>query len=115
MLFNKEALKEAEKLIKTVTIRLVNRESNRSVLSLNVTEYQLAQMLREQDDLQFVVKDDGVQFFGVKADDGDGMSSGCNDSGIFKLCFVQAKDVFRDIVGLSEEDLAVDFNVMAKE
>ena len=114
MLFNKEALKEAEKLIKTVTIRLVNRESNRSVLSLSVTEYQLAQMLREQDDLQFVVKDDGVQFFGVKADNG-GMSSGYDDNGIFKLCFVQSKDVNRDIVGLSEEDLAVDFNIMAKE
>lgn len=115
MLFTKEALKEAEKLIKSVTIRLVNRESNRSVLSLNVTEYQLSQMLREQDDLQFVVKDDGVQFFGVKADNGDGMSSSYNDNVIFKLCFVQAKDVSKDIVGLYEEDLAVDFNVMAKE
>ena len=115
MLFNKEVLKEAEKLIKTVTIRLVNRESNRSVLSLNVTEYQLSQMLREQDDLQFVVKDDGVQFFGAKADNGDGLSSGYDVNGIFKLCFVQAKDVNRDIVGLSEEDLAVDFNFMAKE
>ena len=115
MLFNKEALQEAENLIKTVTIRLVNRESNRSVLSLNVTEYQLSKMLREQDDLQFVVKDDGVQFFGAKADNGDGMSSDYNDNGVFKLCFVKAKDVSRDIVGLSEEDLAVDFRGVDNE
>lgn len=92
-------------------LKTVNRGAKRAVLSLSVTEYQLAQMLREQDDLQFVVKDDGVQFFGVKADNGDGMSSGYNDNGIFKLCFVQAKDVNRDIVGLSEEDFAVDLGV----
>lgn len=112
MLFNDKTLKELKAQM-SLTIKLVKKEDKTKFITLNVDYYQNNKLFNHRCDLSFSVTKEGVQFFGENFDSGDGLDTGYGE-GLFKLCFVKA-NVPDEFVELTEEDLAVDFNLMAKE